>query len=318
LRHFRSCFFYFSFQVPESAEPTKVIVGVAVPTLADLPLYFGVDKGFYKTQNLEVVQVFFRSGPTVAQALVAGSIQFSTGFGSGTRAAMLGAPIKGIMGFQNKSPMVLYGRPESGIRSGFDLKRKRIAVTGVGGTTDYAVRTIVKHYNLDPNKDVSVVPVGSDSVFPVLEQGSVDAAVLWPPATAMAEKLGMVKIQALGDLLELAATGIVSSDAPIEKNSQLVKRFLRASVASIRFIQEPRHNEQVISYIVQKLLGRDLAQRSFSLFLGTMSPDGTISRQAMENAVQFASERVSTSEPPQEMMKRMYAFHPLEEVLKHK
>jgi ABC-type nitrate/sulfonate/bicarbonate transport system substrate-binding protein len=94
----------------QSAEPTKVIIGVAVPTLADLPLYFGVDKGFYKTENLEVVQVFFRSVPTVAQALVAGSILFSTGFGSGTRAAMLGAPIKGIMGFQNKSPMVLYAR----------------------------------------------------------------------------------------------------------------------------------------------------------------------------------------------------------------
>lgn len=309
----------FSLSNSQSAEPTKVIIGVAVPTLADLPLYIAVDKDFYKAENLDVLQVFFRSGPTVAQALVAGSIHFSTGFGSGTRAAMLGAPIKGIMGFQNKSPMVLYGRPESGIRSGADLKQKKIAVTGVGGTTDYAARAIVKHYNLDPNKDVSIVPVGSDSVFPALEKGLVDAAVLWPPATAMAEKLGMLKIQALGDLLELAATGIVSSDALIDKNPQLVKRFLRASVASIRFIQEPRRKDQIINYIVQEFkLARDLAERSFNLLLGTMSPNGTISRHAMENAILFASQRVNTSEPPQEIMKRMYAFHLLEEVLKGK
>ncbi len=215
--------------------------------------------------------------------------------------------------------MVLYGRPESGIGSGADLKQKKIAVTGVGGTTDYAARAIVKHYNLDPNKDVSIVPVGSDSVFPALEKGLVDAAVLWPAATAMAEKLGMLKIQALGDLLELAATGIVSSDALIDKNPQLVKRFLRASVASIRFIQEPRRKDQIINYIVQEFkLARDLAERSFNLLLGTMSPDGTISRHAMENAIQFAGQRVNTSEPPQETIKRMYAFHLLEEVLKGK
>jgi ABC-type nitrate/sulfonate/bicarbonate transport system substrate-binding protein len=81
----------FSLSNSQSAEPTKVIIGVAVPTLADLPLYIAVDKDFYKAENLDVLQVFFRSGPTVAQVLVAGSIHFSTGFGSGTRAAMLGA-----------------------------------------------------------------------------------------------------------------------------------------------------------------------------------------------------------------------------------
>ena len=98
-----------------------------------------------------------------------------------------------------------------------------------------------------------------------------------------------------------------------------MKRFLRASVASIRFIQEPRRKDQIINYIVQEFkLPRDLAERSFHLLLGTMSPDGTISRHAMENAIQFASQRVNTSEPPQEIMKRMYAFHLLEEVLKGK
>jgi hypothetical protein len=32
--------------------------------------------------------------------------------------------------------------------------------------------------------------------------------------------------------------------------------------------------------------------RSFNLLSGTMSPDGTISRQAMENAIQFASQEL--------------------------
>src|SRR5215470_10210063 len=84
-----------------SAEATKVIIGVDAPTLSDLPLSVALKKDFFKSEGLNVLEVLFRSGPTAMQALVSGSIQFSTGFGTGTRAAMAGAPVKGIIGFNN-------------------------------------------------------------------------------------------------------------------------------------------------------------------------------------------------------------------------
>ncbi|MBI4523899.1 MAG: ABC transporter substrate-binding protein [Deltaproteobacteria bacterium] len=132
--------------------------------------------------------------------MVSGSIQFSTGFGTGTRAAMAGAPVKGIIGFNNKPAFVLYGRRESGIRSITDIKGKKIAVTGLGSTTDYAARAILKHHGFDPDNDAVIVPLGSEGVFPALQRGSVDAAILWAPGFAVAEKLGMVRMQSLGDM----------------------------------------------------------------------------------------------------------------------
>src|ERR1051325_8757206 len=151
-----------------AAEPTKVIIGVDAPTLSDLPLSVALKKDFFKSEGLNILEVLFRSGPTAMQALVLGSIQFSTGFGTGIRAAMAGAPVKGIIGFNSKPAFILYGRRESGIRSMADIKGKKIAVTGVGSTTDYAARAILTHYHVDPDKEATILAVGSESVFAAL------------------------------------------------------------------------------------------------------------------------------------------------------
>src|SRR5258708_8745282 len=75
-----------------SAEAAKVIIGMDAPTLSDLPLSLALKKDFFKPEGLTVLPVLFRSGPIAMQALVSGSIQFSTGFGTGTRAAMPAPP----------------------------------------------------------------------------------------------------------------------------------------------------------------------------------------------------------------------------------
>jgi len=154
-----------------SAEANKVIIGVDAPTLSDLPLSVALKKDFFKSEGLNVLEVLFRSGPTAMQALVSGSIQFSTGFGTGIRAAMAGAPVKGIIGFNSKPAFILR---ESGIRSMADIRGKKIAVTGVGSTTDYAARAILTHYHVDPDKEATILAVGSESVFAALQKGSVD------------------------------------------------------------------------------------------------------------------------------------------------
>jgi hypothetical protein len=107
----KSCFLFLSIFVLISsvspreslcAESTKVIIGMDAPTLSDLPLSVALKKDFYKTEGLNVLQMLFRSGPTAMQALVSGSIQFSTGFGTGTRAAMAGAPTQGKIGYRHE------------------------------------------------------------------------------------------------------------------------------------------------------------------------------------------------------------------------
>jgi NitT/TauT family transport system substrate-binding protein len=302
-----------------SAEATKVIIGVEAPTLSDLPFSMALKKEFFKAEGLNVLEVLFRSGPTAMQALVSGSIQFSTGFGTGTRAAMAGAPVKGIIGFNNKPAFILYGRRESGIRSIADIKGKKIAVTGVGSTTDYAARAILTHHRIDPDKEVSILAVGSESVFPALQKGSVDAAILWAPSFAVAEKLGMVRIQSLAEILELPGSGVVVSDQLIKENPVLIKKFLRGTLKGFHYVHDPKNRDEIIKSISKDFnLEPDVAATNYQFVLGILTKDGLISRSAIETGIELTRRRVKTNEPTAELVKKMYDFSLLEEVQKGK
>lgn len=298
-----------------SAEAAKVIIGMDAPTLSDLPLSLALKKDFFKPEGLNVLPVLFRSGPTAMQALVSGSIQFSTGFGTGTRAAMAGAPVKGIIGFNNKPAFILYGRRESGIRSIADIKGKKLAVTGVGSTTDYAARAILTHNHIDPDKEVSILAVGSESVFAALQKGAVDAAILWAPGFAIAEKLGMVRLQSLADIIELPGSGVVVSDQLIKENPLLIKKFLRGTVKGFHYVHDPKNKDEIVSSITKDFsLERDIADTNYKFMLSILSTDGNISRRAIENGIELTRQRVKTSESTSELTKKMYDFTLLEDV----
>jgi len=302
-----------------SAEAAKVIIGMDAPTLSDLPLSLALKKDFFKPEGLSVLPVLFRSGPTAMQALVSGSIQFSTGFGTGTRAAMAGAPVKGIIGFNNKPAFILYGRRESGIRSIADIKGKKIAVTGVGSTTDYAARAILTHNHVDPDKEVSILAVGSESVFAALQKGAVDAAILWAPGFAIAEKLGMVRLQSLADILELPGSGVVVSDQLIKENPLLIKKFLRGTVKGFHYVHDPKNKDEIVSSITKDFsLERDIADTNYKFMLSILSTDGNISQRAIENGIELTRQRVKTSESTSELTKKMYDFTLLEDVQRGK
>jgi ABC-type nitrate/sulfonate/bicarbonate transport system substrate-binding protein len=302
-----------------SAEAPKVIIGIDAPTLSDLPLSVALKKDFYKPEGLNILQVLFRSGPTAMQALVSGSIQFSTGFGTGTRAAMAGAPVKGIIGFNNKPAFILYGRKEAGIRSIADVKGKKIAVTGVGSTTDFAARAILVHHHIDPDKEVSILAVGSESVFSALQKGAVDAAVLWAPSFAIAEKLGMVRIQSLADILELPGSGVVVSDQLIKENPVLIKKFLRGTIKGFQYVHDPKNRSEIINSIAKDFnLERDIAEANYEFILSILSTDGSISRRSIENGIDLTRRRVKTAESNSELAKKMYDFSLLEDVQRGK
>jgi NitT/TauT family transport system substrate-binding protein len=301
----------------QPAEAGKILVSFPAPTITTLPFDIAVDKGFYRREGFEVLRLLLKSGPTAVQALISGATQFSTAFGAGTRAAMAGAPIKGLLSFSDKPTFSLYARSDTGVSSGRDLKGKKIAVTSLGSSTDFAARTILKHYKLDPDKDTTIVAVGAENIFPALTSGSVDAAVLWPPIFATAEKLGMVKIHFLRDLFRLPDTGLVTSDRLISERPEYVKTFLRATLRGFQYVHDPKNKAEMVSYLIKNFnLEKDVAETNYSFMLSNLSQDGRLSKVSIDNFIEIARERVKSSESTETLSKKMYAFHLLEEVLK--
>src|SRR5438132_14038293 len=130
----------------------KVYVSHAAATLTDVPYYIAREKRFYLDEGLDVTSIFVQGRALSIQVLTAGSVDFSLATGSGTRAALTGAPVKAIFVLNDKPFYVLYGRPDLGVQKGDDLKGKKIAVTVVGSMTELAGRAIVRHFGLNLDK----------------------------------------------------------------------------------------------------------------------------------------------------------------------
>jgi NitT/TauT family transport system substrate-binding protein len=304
------------------AQSQKLYVAHPAATLSDAPYYVALDKGFYKEQGFEVLDIFVEGGVRGAQALMAGSIQFSLGLGSGTRAAMMGAAIKGVFGFNEKPIFSLYGRADLGVKTPQDLKGKRIAVTSIGSSTDYAARAIVRHFGLSPEKDVTIVATGGGAtIWSAIKTGGVEAAILWPPYHVLAEKMGMTKILYLGDIIIMPASGVVSSDKLLKEEPALVRSFLRATLKGLRFFQEAANREENSRIMAKAFkLERDISLRTYDFLRPIQTRDGILPFEGIKNEIDIARERIKDPKvaalSAEELAKRMYNFAPLGEVLR--
>ncbi len=78
----------------------KIRTAIPQANLNYLSIYVAEAGGFFRDEGLENETVVI-SGPLATAALLSGDVDFSGGGGSGMRAALKGAPIKGIF-FQPK------------------------------------------------------------------------------------------------------------------------------------------------------------------------------------------------------------------------
>jgi NitT/TauT family transport system substrate-binding protein len=303
------------------AQLSKVYVAHPAATLSDAPFYIALDKGFYQQEKYEVLSIFVTGGPTGAQALIAGSIHFSLALGSGTRAAMVGAPLKGIFGFNEKPIFSLYGRPDLGVKTQADLQGKTIAVTGIGSSTDYAARAILSHFGLKPEKDATIVALGGGmNVWSALETGRVQAAILWPPFDVLAIEKGMKKILYLGDIIKLPASGVVTSDRLLQEEPGLVKGFLRATLRGLRFFQNEANREENSRIMAKAFkLERNVALRTYDFLRGIQTSDGILPPEAIRNEIEIARGRIKDPKiaalATEDLAQRMFNFAPLSELV---
>ncbi len=306
----------------QEKHPTKIYVAHAAATLTDVPYYTAKEKGFYRDEDLDVLSLFVQGGARGAQVLVAGSVDFSLGLGSGTRAALVGVPIKAIFGFNDKPYFFLYGRPDLGVNNPADLKGKKIAVTSIGSSTDFAARAIIQHFGMNPEKDASILAMGGgNNVWSAIQSGAVQAAILWPPFDVAAQKLGMKKVLYLGDVLSLPGGGVVASDNLLKENPEKVRKFLRATLRGLRFFLDQRNraeNAAMIRRVFQ--LDSEVAFATYDFLRTIQTSDGIIPPKAIQNDLDISLSRIRDPKiltlSRDELVKRMYDFSLLREILK--
>jgi len=98
-------------------------------------------------------------------------------------------------------PYLLYVSAD--IKTVADLKGKKLGVSSHGSASDIATRVALKKVGLDPEKDVSIITVGSSqNRTAALQSGAIQGGMDQPPSSYQLEKQGL---HALFDMASLKA-----------------------------------------------------------------------------------------------------------------
>jgi len=264
--------------LPDPLRAERIIAGMSSIGLYEFPTEVAREKGFYAEEGLELVKVSMRTD-LVTKALLAGDLDYSFMWGSTLRAAVAGMPVRGVMGMYGKPLHMLVGRP--GLKRVEDLKGKKIAVSAFGSTPDVLLRATLRHFGLNPEKDVQILSVGGSGIrLAALAAGSVDATPLDLAYVGKSERMGLSTIIYLGDVLNLPLSGVGTSDKKIRENPDQIRRLARATLKAMQFIREKRKEAIRLMVDYLKLTGED-ADRIYDFSLRSLSPDGHFSEESL-------------------------------------
>jgi NitT/TauT family transport system substrate-binding protein len=238
----------------------KIRTAIPQANLNYLSVYVADAKRFYREEGLENETVVI-SGPLATAALLSGDVDYSGAGGSGMRAALKGAPIKGIMFQTDKVTFYLVAHPN--VKRAADLKGKKVAIGSAGDTQDRIITMFVERAGLSA-KDIVRIAMGPDTNTRVLavKTGAAQATTVDPGGLVFAENEGLHSLGFMGDLFPMPFQGFVTTEKKIRENPNQIKRWLRATIRGLMFVRE--RPEESIDLGIKKLqLGK--ATRSMLL-----------------------------------------------------
>lgn len=228
----------------------KTVVLQDSTSYTQLPLRFGVEKGFFDDEGLDVE---FTQVQDAVTGVATGELTIAFGPTSNyLRAAALGSPIKIVSsGFRSKGPFWLIAR--KGIDSIADLKGKTINNVGPGSSMETYLLKILEENGVSRD-DVTLVNAGVfEQAYGAVTSGTVDASIIHQPFPALGELEGETVTLARGwDYLPTYHTGaLIASDDTIANDPDLLERTLRAYFTSYTYAKE--HYDEYLPWLKKQL-----------------------------------------------------------------
>ena len=219
-------------------------------------LFVTQEKGFFKKHGLDVKLVFLESDPRAAQALVAGAVDVvGGGGGSGLNAIANGADIVFIGAIVAKLTGSMVTRAD--LPDPRQLKGGKWAISSYGAESELAAKKALAHYGLAPARDVTLVPIGNQSLrFAALESGAVGATTLLPPVLnkALADPRFKVWVNMPDIVPDYLSGAWLVQRKTLQDRRDTIRRFLEAVAEGTHFY---RTNKEESVAVIQKWLKVD-------------------------------------------------------------
>jgi ABC-type nitrate/sulfonate/bicarbonate transport system substrate-binding protein len=294
-------FFSVTFAEPASAQEAKTKIRISYPNISIccLALFAAQQWKIFEQNGLDVESIQMRS-QAANSALASGDIHYVAGVGPNSVAATLrGLPSKAVWFASEALIYTVLARPE--FKSLKELRGKRIGLTGLGGTSDVALRIALEAVG-ENYKDFVIVALGAPQLMSGLESGTIEAAQLNSPLNYQAKKKGFRPLLEIDQYVQMPLGGLTASNAAIQNRTSELRRVLRSLQTAKRTLLQSK--EKTIDLIMRTIrVDREVAEEMFADNRRAASGNGVPSREGMEQIMkslqllgQFTGKKISYEE----------------------
>ena len=198
------------------------------------PVYIMKDLDLARKHGLDAEVLMIPVSSRAIQAALAGEIQFMTSGGvANINANMSGGDFVGITSTISTFVFKIIGQP--GIKEPSQLKGKKVAISRLGGASDFSLRYALDRWGLVPEKDVAIIQIGGEAEGVLaLQNKAVDAATISEPFTTIAQREGFSVVADLSRLsVPYTLHGIGTRKSIIRDRRDIAVRFMKAYVEAI-------------------------------------------------------------------------------------
>jgi NitT/TauT family transport system substrate-binding protein len=243
------------------------------------PLFVALDKGYYKSEGLDVDLAEGSGAQTVLKLLASGNEKFGYGPAvSAAQAVSQGLPVKVVALYQTKAPMGVIAFPDVPLKSPKDLEGKRLAIS-VGETFGDMLGPFTRINNVDIDKIQRIQMDASARTAQFLTRKidvmSVYLSNEWPQVEKRAGvKFNMLRVSDFG--LNLLGASIIVGNAFAEQNPDTVKKLLRATAKGYRdAIADPKDAAKTMAKYMKVPEDPDVLERQVeATVVSTNTPQG--------------------------------------------
>ncbi|MEA2659757.1 MAG: hypothetical protein QOF64_2353 [Candidatus Binatota bacterium] len=289
--------FIFAFMLALLSASAPLRAQIAKPIYVSLPgpgnvqhLAYAVakEKKFYDEMGLKNVNIVVLRGNAMnVQALMSGSVHYSSAFGPSMQAMFKGEQIRVLLQIFNQIPFGLITRPE--VKRLEDLRGTKIAVT-FGGSTYSVLQALFAKYGFgDKFAEFLNIPDNEGKAI-ALVQGRASAALMAPPTDRPLLKAGFKRLVYVGDeFKDVPFSALQAMAKQVQDDPDVTQRMVNAVMKALYWIRANRDGAIDVIMKTGRLHEREIAASLYDLmrdaYIPALSAEGLYKRAELEFAV---------------------------------
>jgi len=224
------------------------------------PLWVTKEAKLFEKYGNNVELIFIQGASLAAAALISGDAQVGM-FSPQVVITNPGLELVMFGRLGNTMDNRVYGK--KGIKSIKEVKR--IAISRFGSNADFAARFLLQRVGLRPDTDVALLQFGNQSNrIAAVETNNADAAMLTPPMTLQARKLGMTLLLDASKLnIPYSSLFFVSRRPYLTKTRAELVNFTKAMIEGVAFYKSNKEFAMKVLSKYMKVQDREILEENF-------------------------------------------------------